>query len=139
MALITCPECGHQVSTTAQACPGCGYVFSNVKSESSISRSSPLAPVTKNSLLGGFLIAAGSFFVLCGLFMMIVFFPLGIIAIVGAVCCIASGSQSISGTRSCSCPYCRASGSLVCGKTTYKCRTCKKISYVKGDELIGSE
>lgn len=25
MALISCPECGHQVSTEAQACPGCGF------------------------------------------------------------------------------------------------------------------
>lgn len=25
MALITCPECGKQVSTEATSCPGCGY------------------------------------------------------------------------------------------------------------------
>ena len=25
MALITCPECGNQVSTEAKACPSCGY------------------------------------------------------------------------------------------------------------------
>lgn len=25
MALINCPECGKQVSTSAQACPSCGY------------------------------------------------------------------------------------------------------------------
>ena len=25
MALITCPECGKEVSTEAQACPACGY------------------------------------------------------------------------------------------------------------------
>src|SRR6185295_15592561 len=25
MALINCPECGKQVSTAAQACPGCGF------------------------------------------------------------------------------------------------------------------
>jgi len=24
MALVTCPECGHQVSTLARACPQCG-------------------------------------------------------------------------------------------------------------------
>ncbi len=27
MALITCPECGHEVSTTADACPNCGHTF----------------------------------------------------------------------------------------------------------------
>ncbi|WP_295857504.1 zinc ribbon domain-containing protein [uncultured Xylophilus sp.] len=25
MALISCPECGHRVSTAAPACPSCGY------------------------------------------------------------------------------------------------------------------
>lgn len=25
MALITCPECGRQVSDAAQVCPNCGY------------------------------------------------------------------------------------------------------------------
>jgi hypothetical protein len=25
MALISCPECGRQISTAAEACPGCGY------------------------------------------------------------------------------------------------------------------
>ena len=27
MALIRCPECGKEVSSTAPACPGCGYVM----------------------------------------------------------------------------------------------------------------
>ena len=25
MSLIPCPECGRQISTVAEACPGCGY------------------------------------------------------------------------------------------------------------------
>jgi predicted nucleic acid-binding Zn ribbon protein len=29
MAIIACPECGHQVSTTAKACPGCGHAVAN--------------------------------------------------------------------------------------------------------------
>ena len=27
MALIKCPECGHDVSTKAYSCPNCGYVL----------------------------------------------------------------------------------------------------------------
>lgn len=27
MSLITCPECTHEISTTAAACPNCGYSF----------------------------------------------------------------------------------------------------------------
>lgn len=30
MALITCPECGHQVSNTAKICPECGYDISKL-------------------------------------------------------------------------------------------------------------
>ena len=29
MALITCPECGHEVSDTAETCPNCGYKLKN--------------------------------------------------------------------------------------------------------------
>lgn len=27
MSLTTCPDCGHEVSTTAAACPNCGYTM----------------------------------------------------------------------------------------------------------------
>lgn len=27
MAMTTCPDCGHAVSTTAAACPNCGHVM----------------------------------------------------------------------------------------------------------------
>lgn len=37
MALITCPECGGKVSSTASACPHCGYVFSEEEKEKLIS------------------------------------------------------------------------------------------------------
>lgn len=30
MALIACPECGHQLSEAAPACPGCGVPFAHV-------------------------------------------------------------------------------------------------------------
>jgi len=31
MALISCPECGHQVSSSAPACPSCGHPVSEGK------------------------------------------------------------------------------------------------------------
>ncbi len=37
MALINCPECGGKVSSTAAACPHCGYVFSEGEKEKLIS------------------------------------------------------------------------------------------------------
>jgi hypothetical protein len=30
MALQKCPECGHQISTEAPACPGCGLISSTI-------------------------------------------------------------------------------------------------------------
>lgn len=30
MALISCPECGHQVSDKARSCPQCGYPFTEI-------------------------------------------------------------------------------------------------------------
>ena len=32
MALIKCPECGKEVSDTANSCPNCGYLIHNKKS-----------------------------------------------------------------------------------------------------------
>lgn len=32
VALMNCPECGHQVSTAAAACPQCGYPIQSVTS-----------------------------------------------------------------------------------------------------------
>lgn len=40
MALVTCPECGHQVSTTAEACPQCGH---NMEAHQTASRLGPNA------------------------------------------------------------------------------------------------
>lgn len=34
MALINCPECGHQMSNTAKRCPNCGYSLNKFKFES---------------------------------------------------------------------------------------------------------
>lgn len=31
MALISCPECGKQVSDRADSCPNCGYPISKLK------------------------------------------------------------------------------------------------------------
>ena len=33
MALTNCPECGHQVSDKAYACPSCGYPLAGAKGD----------------------------------------------------------------------------------------------------------
>lgn len=43
MALITCPECGHQVSNTAKTCPECGYDVSKlIKKQKELNRKQQL-------------------------------------------------------------------------------------------------
>ncbi len=36
MALISCPSCGHQVSTEAVSCPNCGHQFKALKTNSAL-------------------------------------------------------------------------------------------------------
>lgn len=36
MALLKCPECGHQVSTSASSCPNCGFPVSRMNKSNSI-------------------------------------------------------------------------------------------------------
>lgn len=31
MSLITCPECGNQISSTAKACPSCGFTHEKAR------------------------------------------------------------------------------------------------------------
>ncbi|WP_423457824.1 zinc ribbon domain-containing protein [Ottowia sp. VDI28] len=40
MALISCPECGHTISTKAQACPSCGYVLKPSEQDGGVVRCS---------------------------------------------------------------------------------------------------
>jgi membrane protein YdbS with pleckstrin-like domain/ribosomal protein L37E len=46
MALITCPECGNQVSTEANACPSCGYPVAQRKHRDPAATSSPTETTT---------------------------------------------------------------------------------------------
>ena len=47
MALISCPECGHQVSSSASACPSCGFGISVHTSTSGVAKRR-----TKHELFG---------------------------------------------------------------------------------------
>lgn len=38
MALIKCPECGRNVSDTANACPNCGFAISGIENIQELSR-----------------------------------------------------------------------------------------------------
>ena len=42
MALIKCPECGHQVSDKAYSCPNCGYPLNDLVDNEIVSREQPI-------------------------------------------------------------------------------------------------
>jgi len=45
MALIACPECGHQVSTAAKICPACGFPLTGRNDGSNPPPTAPAGPV----------------------------------------------------------------------------------------------
>ena len=51
MALIKCPECGHEISDSAPSCPHCGFVMTTLK-ESKVSLELVEAKRVKRSKLG---------------------------------------------------------------------------------------
>lgn len=57
MALITCPECGHTISTTAQACPSCGAV--QTPGPVDPQSAAPIAPAKKAAGCGRFVLIGG--------------------------------------------------------------------------------
>ncbi len=49
MALISCPDCGKQVSTKAVACPNCGHPIATAQTSSSTTDVAPRKPVSSAS------------------------------------------------------------------------------------------
>lgn len=48
MALMQCPECGHDVSTLAQSCPNCGYPIQQILVQESRPERTRKCPICKN-------------------------------------------------------------------------------------------
>ena len=72
MALIECPECGHEVSDTAETCPNCGYrLKSQTNNLSSFNEETQqrIARAIKNRYITNIL--ACSLMIACGVFLII--------------------------------------------------------------------
>ena len=50
MALLTCPECGNEVSSSAKACPKCGYPFKEILKQQKTSGAQPSNQTTESDL-----------------------------------------------------------------------------------------
>ena len=131
MALVSCPECNHEVSETAEACPHCGYVILQWKSPQH--NSTELGQVRKNPIGGIILIAIGVLLILVGLATNMTGFL--ILGIIGAGM-IRQGFVFINGTLNGTCPYCGNSVSVSAAATTFTCSHCKNISAKKENQLV---
>ena len=136
MALISCPECGKQISDTAPSCPHCGYLFSTSTSAYVKQPKPTKIGEFKQNVGGGIaILAVGIIGLFCSLVGLIIFLPLGILAIIGSVMILLSGYITIKGTSDVVCPYCSKPQKLMKGEETLKCSHCKKRSVRNGDYL----
>ncbi|MTQ98621.1 zinc-ribbon domain-containing protein [Pseudoflavonifractor sp. BIOML-A6] len=137
MALISCPECGKQISETTPSCPHCGYALSSAPAQPQAPVPTPtkIGDVQTNYGLGVTLIVIGIIGLIGSVIFLIVFLILGIFALVGSVAILGVGIQKITGTQDVYCPHCGKLSQL--GKTAqnFKCPVCKKLSVRDGEYL----
>ena len=128
MALVSCPECGKEISDAAQSCPHCGYELK--KAPVTQVRRTPLSAGASH--ISGILGATGGMVMCLGGFL---FLPLGILPIIFGGAMIIFGIQQLGGVRKGTCPYCGNAVSLSVNDFTCKCPHCHKTS-VKKDNFL---
>ena len=140
MALITCPECGKEVSSNAYSCPNCGYTMSSPSIPKSIPNTRIPQPTKigaqqKNMLTGGFGTIGGLILIVLGILALFVILPVGIILVLAGSIILTKGDAAAVGTHSVVCPYCGSSGTIESPATSYRCPACSKKS-VKRDGYL---
>ncbi len=125
MALISCPECGKQISDSTPTCPHCGYRFS----ADAAAPPSPteIKPSKSNVPVGAIKTLSGIAIILISI-PFIGVFGLGIFSMIAGVVLLCAGFADIAGMHDVICPYCKSSGKIAKGAKSYKCPTCKKRS-----------
>lgn len=138
MALISCPECGKQISETTPSCPHCGYQLST-----QVSMQSPAASVPAPTEIGALKqrIAGGTLEILFGIVIVLVSIPfigvfgLGIFSMIAGIVLIGHGFMGVTGTHTVTCPHCGKTAELGRNTDSFKCPTCKKRSVRNGNHL----
>ena len=124
MALIRCPECNHDVSDTAAACPNCGYAISEMKPFEKTTTILSAPYLSKQDKKKGIIeLVGGLVLVVFGIpFVTVV---IGIIIDILGVISIFTGIAKLSSKKQQgSCPYCNeslivdaeSSGAIKCPK-----------------------
>lgn len=134
MSLITCPECGREISNTASSCPQCGYVLVLVDE---LRRKTELSEIVRKKGLGTTLIVLGIVMILPSVLLIATI--IGIFSLIGCIMAIVAGTQMLKGEQKGNCPYCGTDVIVPTGNKTYKCSACKKVSTQTPTELIAIE
>lgn len=131
MSMITCPECGKEISSSAESCPNCGYVL--VKSELPKIRKSKLSEKATNPVLGAICIAGGIFTIILGI--ITIAFVIGFFVLIAGILILSYGISKLVGLQKGNCPYCNNAITVKATVATFKCPHCKKTSTKNGDFL----
>lgn len=133
MALMSCPECGKEISDAARACPHCGYAIR--ESASKQIKRTPLTEKAPSRGYGMFLFIFGVVAALGGLLFCLFFLPLGVIVLVVSAMMILAGVEQFKDAQSGTCPYCGNSVTVPAADHTHKCPHCHKTS-TKRDNFL---
>lgn len=129
MALISCPECGKEISDAARSCPHCGYAIREASANQI--RRTPLSAGTPSRAFGIFLCAGGMVMILGSLLLM----PLGVIGLAVSAMMIYAGVKQFEDAQNGVCPYCGNAVSVPAKDLTCKCPHCHKTS-TKRDSFL---
>lgn len=133
MALISCPECGKQISETTPSCPHCGYALS-VAAQTATPTATKIGEPKTNNGAGIALTVIGIVLFVAGLPLLVVI-PLGVVFILAGSVLLCMGLSKVMGTRDVHCPYCGKPHYILKNQTKFKCPTCRKKSYRDGEYL----
>lgn len=129
VALISCPECGKQVSDSAISCPHCGGQLLRGPVPTKIGE------LKKSPAVGLIMLVFGSVLFFVSLLSFMLFLPLAIVLSIPAVALIFQGSARFFGVRLVCCPHCGKSIRMFDTARSFKCPKCGQKSSRDGDFL----
>lgn len=123
MGLTICPECSHEVSSSAPACLHCGYKLQK--------NSAPLGEIQRHRTIGMVFLTLGFAAIFGGLILVFAWSLLSILGalmIIGGSALMSMGYLQTAGFYHVACPHCGAHGTLSLRATVWKCPHCKRAS-----------
>ena len=133
MALVSCPECGKEISDAARSCPHCGYTMREAAANQV--KRTPLTEKKPSCASGIFLCTGGMVMVFGSLLLCVVLLPVGVVGLVISAMMILAGVEQFKDAQNGVCPYCGNSVTVPLKDLTCKCPHCHKTSTKKDNFL----